>query len=134
MQLQLIIIARRDSHQYSHCQGTATEDATTHTSIQAEADTRLSSASDVSNVEVVSRESAPPEHVRIIICVCMCMCVEGKLRRGLLACSAGNDIFTPENHRFVVERILYPTKITRYTVFSNHFASSVHYYTCLIDI
>ncbi len=49
-----LLYTREDSHQYSRCQGTAAEDATIQTSIQAEADSRLSSASDVSNVEVVS--------------------------------------------------------------------------------
>ncbi len=41
-------------------------------SVQAEADSRLSSASDVSNVEVVSRESVPPE-TRMCVGVCACM-------------------------------------------------------------
>ncbi len=68
------IIARKNTHQYSCCQGTAAEDTTIQTSeqLQAEvvADYKISSASDVNDVDVVSRESVPPEHVRV--CVCMC--------------------------------------------------------------
>ncbi len=38
-------------------------------SVQAEADTRLSSTSDVINVEVVSRESVPPGQDRVSVCL-----------------------------------------------------------------
>ena len=49
------------TYQYSRCQGTATEETTIQTGVHAKADTRPSSASNLGNVEVVSRESVPPE-------------------------------------------------------------------------